>query len=333
MNEKIIERIAEFESYLYGIRSLKISTAQMYGKYLHKMFRRINKKPEEITQDDLEVYISKIRKEKRPNSVRVEQNAVRLFFDWYSEKYDSMNPTKNMRKIPIEITSPVIFNKEEFVKMVDACGYKSFRDLRNAAMFCLMADTGVRVSELVNIKVGHVREDKNRFILLVLGDDTTKSYMQRQIPFCNMQEKSIVAEYFSAYWQTIKYIKKWDSEEYLFQPISLRDKEEKHARMHRNLVRHAILTAAKKAGIKKKVSPHSFRHFYATFALLNDMKIQVLKERLGHRDVSATFRYVHMADLMSDDSLKNNPLADIRVPNGKYSGFVANLKTIWRKQK
>ena len=314
----------EYAQYLSGIRNLSDKTVKTYIKTLKRINNSFDKNIEDITIEEIGIYFSE--NNKRVNTKRLEQTIIKSFFSWYSEKYKRYNPAKDLRVQTKEEISPMIITIDEVVKMIKYVGMNDFISLQESAILCFLADTGVRVSELINVKLGHIEEANDHLIVLITGGKNTKTYVQRQIPFCKFKERSIIAEYFLAYYQTIKYVYKYNNENYLFQPI-----RNDNGQYKRISIYTLIKTIAKGTGITKKISPHSFRHFYATYSIINGMRLPVLQKRLGHKKIDTTMRYIHLADLYGKEQLEHNPLMQIKAPE-EIRGFVKNMKEIIKKK-
>lgn len=317
----------EYRDYLVGMKNLKISTAKNYLYKLTFMEKHFKKPIPDVTEKEFQDYFISIRNSKSVNSQRLDQTAVRMFFGWYCSLNNIPNPVEKLIIIKRERISPAILTQEDFIKLVEVCGTTKFKSIRNAAMLCLLADTGIRVGELVKLKVGNVSKEENRFMLSVTGSITgsTKTYRQRTIPFCELKEREIIAEHWSAYWSAIKYDKCWGTEDPLFQRGPQGGFGE-GGETSISTVQALMRRLTRDAGIEKNITPHSFRHFYATYCVANDMRLETLKGRLGHSNMESVMRYVQLADLVKEDSLKHNPMRGIHTK--QFKGFVKIMKEV-----
>lgn len=318
----------EYQDFLLGTCQLRKSTACEYLSKLNMLERYLNKTVDQIDYKDLQSYYLDIRERKSINSQRLEQTAINSFFKWYSEVYNMPNPAQGMKIIKKEYITPDILDTGDIQKMILACGANDAKSIRNAAIICVLADTGIRVGELIQLKVGDVQRLKDKFLLSITG--STKTFQQRQIPFCLIKERSLIAEYFLAYWQIIKFVEIRNSEDPLFMrsEIYLKRNNNNQGGLTISTIQQIIKKISKTAEINKNIHPHSFRHFYATYCTLNDMRLETLQHRLGHRKIDSTQRYIHIADSVRDDNLNQNPLFNIKVPDHNFSGFVKSFKKI-----
>jgi integrase/recombinase XerD len=149
---------------------------------------------------------------------------------------------------------------------------------RDRAMLEVLYATGVRVSELINLKMAQI--NLNQGVLRIIG----KGDRERLIPLGD-EAQDWVKEFVEG--PRIEILLERQTE-YLF-PTRRGD------RMTRQAFWHIIKRYAKKAGVKKKLSPHTVRHAFATHLLNNGADLRVVQLLLGHSDVSTTQIYTHVA--------------------------------------
>jgi len=314
-----------YRDHLVGTKNCKISSAKTYITTLKRIEAGLGKPLEDASLIEYQSYFINLKKTKKINYQRFIQNTIKSFWGWYSVQYSVPNPVANLRIIRKEYTTPDILSPDEVLFMIDASGAENPLKLRNTAMICLLADTGIRVSELVNLRMNHVVKHKDRFFLKVFGGaDGTKGYRQRQIPFAELNSGEVIAEYWSMYWSHLFY----EEHRPCNQPLFMRTSRGGclPGMMSVTNVQQIVSRLGKKAGIEKHVTPHSFRHFYATYLAKNDLRIEIIQERLGHADVNSTIRYIHLADLVSEKNLSKNPMSGITTENTKVKGFAELLR-------
>ena len=179
---------------------------------------------------------------------------------------------KNKKKIPH------ILSVEQIDNIINSIILKKHIDYRDKAILLLMYSTGIRISELTSIRLSDI--DINEQLLRVMG----KGAKERVIPIGN---KAIidVNEYINNY--NFLFIKKKDSKGYLF----LNNRGSKISRMGIwNMIKKRTIAA----DINTKVTPHIFRHSFATHLLEGGADLIAVQKMLGHSNISTTQIYTHL---------------------------------------
>ena len=206
-------------------------------------------------------------------------SGIRAFYDYLVlEKHIDSNPTDLLefprlaRKLPSVLSESEI---EMLIQQVDASKEGGFR---NKVILELLFACGLRVTELVNLEHAHVYF-KEEFILV-----TGKGNKQRLVPISDSALKLI-----KLYLETerIKIEVKQKDKEILF--LSRRGE-----RLSREFVFTIVKELALKAGIRKKVSPHTFRHSFATSLITNGADLRAIQNMLGHESITTTEIYAHL---------------------------------------
>ena len=260
----------EKEEFLKKIEvELKISKNSPYTirNYvsLNKEFLEFTKKlPEKIIEDDIKLFMSEKLSTRSPVSVILFLAAIRYA---YSNIF-KMDPTSNIKRPRKDKKIPVVLTKEEVKKILDSCDTKKSR-----LMLSLIYATGMRVSELTNLKskdfhfdenIGFVRQAKGRKDRIFNIPSFIKEDLIEQIG--KQKEKK---------------------QEYIFSG----PKEKLSPRNIQKIVQLAAI----KAGINKSVHPHTLRHSYATHLLERGVDIRMIQELLGHSSISTTEIYTHVS--------------------------------------
>ena len=150
---------------------------------------------------------------------------------------------------------------------------------RNQTIIMLLYCSGLRVSELVQLQFDHINFEEGYIRCFTKGS-------KEKIIYCGQLLTIILANYLN---QIRPEILKFRSSNYIFinkngEPLS------------RKYIYDIIVKAATKAGLKKKISPHTFRHTFATHLLENGADIRSIQEMLGHQDISTTQIYTHISN-------------------------------------
>ena len=202
---------------------------------------------------------------------------LRSFYSFLSkEGIINQNLCSDIVMPKIEAKLPSYLTSEEVNKLLDIKLEKP-NDYRNKAMLELAFATGLRVSELVNLKVSDI--NFNDCYLRVMG----KGKKERIVPIDDMALKYVKA--YLDYYRN-KLLKNKDSE-YLF--ISSYG-----TTITRQAFFKLIKGECEKKGIEKEISPHTLRHSFASILLKNGANIRVIQELLGHEDLKTTQIYTHL---------------------------------------
>ena len=215
----------------------------------------------------------------KPRSTARQLSSFRRFYRYLlREGVITEDPTAQIAMPKIGRSLPQSLTEEEVEALLAAPAVSEPLGHRDRAMLEVLYATGVRVSELINLKMNQI--NLNQGVLRIVG----KGDRERLIPLGD-QAQDWVREFVEGPRIEILLERQTD---YLF-PTRRGD------RMTRQAFWHIIKRYAKKAGIKKKLSPHTVRHAFATHLLNNGADLRVVQLLLGHSDVSTTQIYTHVA--------------------------------------
>ncbi len=214
------------------------------------------------------------------NSLTRNISSLRSFHRFLlQEDYCDKDPTelldtpKLVRKLPVYLTVP------EIDILFDAIDLSTPHGTRNRAMLELMYGSGLRVSELVNLELSMLYMDEG--FVRVIG----KGSKERLVPLGDSAKKYIL-QYFDYRHGLAQKVKKGE-EDVLF--LNRRGK-----RLTRVYVFMLIKELAQEAGIQKVISPHTFRHSFATHLLEGGADLRAVQEMLGHASITTTEIYLHL---------------------------------------
>lgn len=174
-------------------------------------------------------------------------------------------------------TLPDILSTQEIDSMIDAIDYDKAEALRNHAIIETLYGSGLRVSELTELRISRLNLDEGFLIVTGKGDK------QRIVPISPIAT-DLIREYLPT--RATLNIKP-DSTDILFL-------NRRGARMTRVMVFYIIRDLAQAAGISKKVSPHTLRHSFATHLLEGGANLRAIQEMLGHESIATTEIYLHL---------------------------------------
>jgi len=285
--EKLENLIDEFLTYLRIDKGYSENTINSYRLDLEK-FLDFNKNINinNISNDDLKKYVKHLKEEKlNEKSISRNISCLKSFYKFLViQKYVSKNPSDAIFIPKVKKSLPKILTEEEVINLLDISLTDNY-SYRNKAMLELMYATGLRVSELVNLKLEDI--DLNQDIVRTMG----KGSKERIIPIGDYA-KEYLEKYIYQYRGTM--LKK-DNNEYLF----LNNHGKK---MTRQGFFKIIKQIAKEKGIKSDLSPHTLRHSFASHLLKYGADLRTIQELLGHSDISTTQIYTHI----TNEELKKN---------------------------
>ena len=283
------EYITKYLSYIEYERGLSKNTIESYKYDLKEFDLYFNKNITNLTYNDIQNYLDYISNK----SARTTAHHITVLNAFYKflleEKIIKSNPCENIVNTKIPRKLPNYLTEEEINNLLDI-KLETPYDYRNKAMLELLYATGLRISELINLKINDI--DYNECFLRVFG----KGKKERIVPIGD-----IALKYLSIY--TNKYrneILVNTISDYLF--ISNAKK---------NITRQGFFKILKKessrAGIKKVVSPHVLRHSFATHLLSNGADLRIIQELLGHENIITTEIYAHLINEKLKDDYTNHP--------------------------
>lgn len=312
---------------MVGKRGNKPSTARTYLNNI-RLFQRKYRNLDQVCHDDIVNHLAdmKIKQNKNANTRRLRKTSLETFFEWYSEYAGIINPAIGLDPIKKYVAFPKLIHPEEVERM---CYFASMDDgdrgIRNPAIIAFLADVGCRIEELEKIKTGDIRIVHDHFECTI---PALKGTISRIVPFSRLIEGTL-SEYFSRYYLWLITEKKQIPTKPLFFKLDYKKliQEDMTAPLLRGGINYIIKKTAYKAGIDRKISAHQFRHFYATYSIINKMDIFTLRDYLGHANISTTQGYIHIADTLSGEALKHSPTRTIKSIRN-LSGYVNIVREI-----
>lgn len=288
METEYEKKIEDFESYLLLEKKYSKNTIVSYQNDLSKFkeyFIKEKKSLKSLDNNDLKAYVQSINKSMSAKSVSRNISTLKSFYKFLMiEKYVNKSPLTNVVNPKVKKELPKVLSEEEVIKLLDFQINDNY-GYRNKAMLELMYSSGLRVSELINLKMTDV--DLELEVVRIFG----KGSKERIIPL-GAYASLALKEYITYYRGSL--LKKKNSD-YLF--LSSRGDK-----MTRQAFFKILKKIAKEQGIKTEFSPHTLRHSFATHLLKHGADLRSIQELLGHSDVSSTQIYTHI----SNEKLKEN---------------------------
>ena len=278
------ESILDYSHYLKIERGLSYHTIQNYIRDVKKLVyfldeEKISSSPIGINEELIQKFIYTIAKEISPRSQARIISGLRSFFDYLIfENYRESNPTDLIETPKIGVKLPDTLSEQEINSLISAIDLSKAEGERNRAMLETMYSCGLRVSELIHLKISDLFFDEG-FIKIV-----GKGNKERFVPIHYSAQKYIVL-----YMNEIRdhlSIKK-GFEDTLF--LNRRGKS-----LSRQMIFMILKALAIKINLNKKISPHTFRHSFATHLLKNGADLRAIQQMLGHESITTTEVYVHL---------------------------------------
>ena len=278
------ESILDYSHYLKIERGLSSHTIQNYIRDVKKLISFLNKKkisssPIAIKDEVIQQFIYEIAKEISPRSQARIISGLRSYFNYLIfENYRASNPTDLIETPKIGVKLPDTLSEQEINNLISAIDLSKAEGERNRAMLETMYSCGLRVSELIDLKISDLFFDEG-FIKIV-----GKGNKERFIPIHFSAQKYIIL-YMNEI-RTQLTIKK-GFEDTLF--LNRRGKS-----LSRQMIFMILKDLAIKIDLNKKISPHTFRHSFATHLLKNGADLRAIQQMLGHESITTTEVYVHL---------------------------------------
>ena len=280
-----------YESYLVIDKKYSKNTIMSYMKDLKKYNNFLDKKNIlNINQKDIIDFITYEKKQKKSDRTINHDLIVIKNFYKYLEKENiiKINPATNIDLPKLKKTIPRILSVEDVDKLLDI-KLDSKYDYRNKAILELLYSSGLRISELTNLKVQDLDLLEN--IVRVSG----KGSKERIVPIGDYATK-----YLNIYINTYrKELIKKEATDYLFL-------NSRGSSISRQALFKIIKNLIKEKGIKVDVSPHTLRHSFASHMLENGADLRSIQELLGHSDISTTQIYTHISNKVIKDNYKES---------------------------
>ncbi len=230
-----------------------------------------------LNKEDIQEYLRKNDKKARTKAHYL--TSINNYYKYLiDENKITKNPCESIKMPKLEKKLPVYLTIEEVDKLLDIKTSTAY-EMRNKAMLEVLYATGVRISELCDLKMSNLYLEED--LIKVFG----KGSKERIVPI-NKEAKEYLLKYLD--FGREKLLGTKDSE-YVF--ISSR-----HTRITRQAFFKFLKKLCEEKGIKKNISPHILRHSFATHLLNNGADLRIVQELLGHSDIATTQIYTHLTN-------------------------------------
>ena len=288
-----------FKQYLQLERSLSINSIEAYADDLKKLENYSElfsgyQTPDKFSYKQLQQFIEWFAKIgfSAASQARV-ISGIKTFYKFLILENDiQQNPAELLETPKLTRKIPIFLNVEEIDQLLSLIDRSNNEGERNMSMLETLYSCGLRVSELVNLKITdlHLNSDYIKI--------TGKGNKERLVPIGKIAKKLILNYLITI---RVKYPVKKEFVDILFL-------NRRGGKLSRVMVFYIIKDLADKAGIKKTLSPHSFRHSFATHLVEGGADLRAVQEMLGHESITTTEIYTHLdRQFLRDNILSYHP--------------------------
>lgn len=274
----------DYQHYLKIERGLSENSIQNYVFDVEKLklfleSNELTETPISINKEVVQQFIYEVAKTVNPRSQARIISGLKSFFNYLVfEDYRSTNPMDLIESPKIGRKLPDTLSESEIDALIDAIDLSKPEGERNRAMLETLYGCGLRVSELISLRISDLFFDED-FVKV-----TGKGDKQRLVPVSKVNKK-----YINIYRNEVRVHQTIQKgyEDTLF--LNRRGKQ-----LSRAMVFTIIKQLAEKVGLHKNISPHTFRHSFATHLLQNGADLRAIQQMLGHESITTTEVYMHL---------------------------------------
>ena len=271
--------LSDYRSYLVIERALSVNSVSSYLSDLAKLAGTYkDKSPEELSGEDLSAFIAQQAAaiSKRSQSRLI--SALKSFFGFMEiEGRIQVNPADTIDPPKISRHIPVVLSVEEIDRIMNSVDLSEPEGQRNRAILEVLYSCGLRVSELISLRISDLFFDESFIRVIGKGDK------QRLVPIGEPAMQAVKL-YLS---QTRRAYVSKKAEDILFL-------NRRGGKLSRQMIFLMIKSQCEKAGITKEISPHTFRHSFATHLVENGADLRAVQQMLGHESIITTEIYTHI---------------------------------------
>ncbi|MGB1102638.1 MAG: site-specific tyrosine recombinase XerD [Crocinitomicaceae bacterium] len=299
MHQSWIKYRKDYQSYLKIEKSLSANSVEAYLRDYDKFTQYLeihnsSQRPEDIGLEDLQEFVRWITDLgiAARSQARIISGLRNFFFYLILEDEIKTDPTELLDLPKIGKKLPEVLDKDEIDALINAVDLSKNEGHRNRAIVETLYSCGLRVSELINLKITNLYFEEG--FIRVIG----KGNKERLVPVSKSVEKevNIYREHIRRH-QDIAH----GHEDFLF--LNRRGKQ-----LTRVMIFTIIKQLAEKINLQKNISPHTFRHSFATHMVEHGANLRAIQEMLGHESISTTEIYTHLSnDVLRDAIIKHHP--------------------------
>ncbi|ASK30967.1 site-specific tyrosine recombinase XerD [Chryseobacterium sp. T16E-39] len=279
------EKIKDFEIFLRFERNFSENTLDAYVRDIKKLKEYAeedleNIAPDVIGYENLQEYIFNLSKQKFSERSQARWiSSIKAFFKFLLEdEAREDNPAALLEGPKLGLYLPDTLSLVDINKIIGAIEVSSDLGRRNQCIVEVLYGCGLRVSELIDLKISNINFKENYIKVTGKGNKT------RFVPLADYTAE-LLGNYIKEVRSKNKINKKYEDSLFL---------NSRGTSMSRVIVFLIIKELTDKAGVSKKISPHTFRHSFATHLLQNGADLRYIQEMLGHSSITTTEIYTHL---------------------------------------
>lgn len=279
------EKIKDFENFLKFERNFSDNTLDAYLRDIRKLqtyaeSHLADTAPEDISFPQLQEYLYQLSKQKFSERSQARWvSSIKAFFKYLVEdEIRTDNPAVLLEGPKLGLYLPDTLSFDDIERIITAIDVSTDLGKRNQCMIEVLYGCGLRVSELIDIKISNINFKENYLKVDGKGDKS------RFVPLADYTTR-LIRDYIKNVRSQYKINKKFEDVLFL---------NSRGSAMSRVIVFIIIKELTEKAGISKRISPHTFRHSFATHLLQNGADLRYIQEMLGHSSITTTEIYTHL---------------------------------------
>lgn len=279
------EKITDFSNFLKFEKSFSDNTLDAYVRDIKKLESFATTElgevsPKDITYENLQEFIYQLSKKKISERSQARGiSSIKAFFKFLlEEEYREDNPSSLLEGPKLGLYLPDTLSMDDIDRIINSIDKKTDIGQRNQCILEVLYSCGLRVSELVDLKISNINFKEGFIIVEGKGEKT------RLVPLARSTAE-FLHDYIQNVRKKIKVNKKHEDIVFL---------NTRGTNMSRVIVFVIIKELTQKAGISKSISPHTFRHSFATHLLQNGADLRFIQEMLGHSSITTTQVYTHL---------------------------------------
>lgn len=290
---RLKDKVAAYLEYCEYRKELDKKTLKAYRIDLRQYFEYVNM--DEPGKDKIEEYVTQLHKDFKQKTVKRKIASIKAFYNYLEDtEIIGENPFYKIKvKFKETVTLPRIIPREEIEQLLNYM-YQCLNEndriarkymLRDIAVIEVFFATGARVYEISNIREDSI--NLNTGLIRLMG----KGGKERYVQISNASVLAVLKKYYDANEQAIR------KNGYFF--VNNRE-----GRFTEQSIRLMLKKYVKKAGIERKITPHMFRHSFATYLIEEGVDVSCVQQILGHSSIKTTQIYIHIAAKKQAEILK-----------------------------